>query len=65
MKHLCKTAGSISRVISITEVFSDKKMTVEATAGEGTVVVQEICQAKEELLRKEMLTFLLIIIPHF
>ena len=29
------------------------------------VVVQEICQAKEELLKKEMLTFLLIIIPHF
>ena len=36
MKHLCKTAGSISRGISITEVFSDKKMTVEATAGEGS-----------------------------
>ena len=29
MKHLCKTAGSISRGISITEVFSDKKMTVD------------------------------------
>ena len=39
-------------------------MTVEATAGEE-VVVQEIGQAKEELLRKEMLTFLLIIIPQF
>ena len=28
MKHLCKTAGSISRDISISGVFSDKKMTV-------------------------------------
>ena len=36
MKHLCKTAGSISRDISISEVFSDKKLTVEATAGEGS-----------------------------
>ena len=36
MKHLCRTAGSINRDISISEVFSDKKMTVEVTAGEGS-----------------------------
>ena len=58
MKHLCKTAGSISRYTSISEVFSGKKLTVEAT-------VQEIYQAGEELLRKQMSTFLLIIIPNF
>ena len=42
MKHLCKTAGSISRDISITEVFSDKKMTVEATAGEGSGCARDL-----------------------
>ena len=36
MKHLCKTARSISRDISISEVFSDKKWTVETTSGEGS-----------------------------
>ena len=36
MKHLCKTAGSISRDIYISEVFSDQKLTVKATAGEGS-----------------------------
>ena len=42
MKHLCKTAGSISRDISIIEVFSDKKMTVEATAGEGSGCARDL-----------------------
>ena len=42
MKHLCKTAGSISRFISITEVFSDKRMTVEATAGEGSGCARDL-----------------------
>ena len=60
MKHLCETAGSISRDISISEIFSDKKVTVEATAGEGSGYA-----SREELLRKQMSTFLLIIIPNF
>ena len=42
MKHLCKPAGSISRDISITEVFSGKKMTVEATAGEGSGCARDL-----------------------
>ena len=42
MKHLCKTAGSISRDISISEVFSDKKITVEATAGEGNGCARDL-----------------------
>ena len=42
MKHLCKTAGSISRDTSISEVFSDKKLTVEATAGEGSGCARDL-----------------------
>ena len=42
MKHLCKTAGSISRDISISEAFSDKKLTVKATAGEGSGCARDL-----------------------
>ena len=42
MKHLCKTAGSMSRDISVSEVFSDKKLTVEATAGEGRCCARDL-----------------------
>ena len=42
MKHLCKTAGSISRDISTSEVFSDKRLTVEATAGEGSGCARDL-----------------------
>ena len=53
MKHLCKTAGSISRGISITEVFSDKKMTVEATAGEGSGCARDLSSQGRTLKRKK------------
>ena len=42
MKHLCKTAESISRDISIGKVIIDKKMTVEATAGEGSGCARDL-----------------------
>ena len=42
MKHLCKIAGSISRYISFSEVLSDKKLTVEATSGEGSGCVRDL-----------------------
>ena len=64
MKHLCKTAGSISRDISISEVFSDKKMTVEATASEGSGCARDL-SSHGRILKEGMLTFLLIIIPNF
>ena len=64
MKHLCKTTGSISRDISISEVFSDKKMTVEATAGEGSCRARDL-SSHGRTLKEGMLTFLLIIIPNF
>ena len=49
MKYLRKTAGSISRDISISEVFSDQKMTVEATAGEGSGCARDLSNRRRTL----------------